>query len=86
MSRSIRILLLPLAAASLLAACKENPQPDQPASPASPVGDTQLRDAIQSPINRAKGVEGIIMKSHDRQDKQLQGDEGASSGASSPAE
>jgi hypothetical protein len=86
MSRSIRILLLPLAAASLLAACKETPQPDPPASPASPVGDTQLRDTIQRPIDRAKSVEGIIMKSHDRQDQQLQNDEGASSSASSPSE
>jgi len=86
MPRSIRFLLLPLAAASVLAGCKENPQPDPTTSPASPIGDTQLRDTIQRPLNRAKSVEGMIMKSHDQQDQQLQKDEGASSDASSPSD
>ena len=70
------------AAALLLASCKENPAPDQPKSPASPVGDTALRDTIQRPINKAKGVEDIVQKAHDRQDQQLQSAEGDASNSS----
>jgi hypothetical protein len=70
------------AAALSLASCKENPAPDQPTSPSSPVGATELRDTIQKPIDKAKGVEAIIQKSHDKQDQQMQSQEGDS--AASP--
>ena len=87
MLRSIRILSLSLGAAVSLVACSEAPPPPEaPKPPDAPTADTQLRDTIQKPIDRAKSVEGIIMKSHDRQDKQLQSDEGASSSASPPSE
>ncbi len=72
MPRSLRLFLLPLAAAALLVACNDDPKPDQPKKPDSPVGDTQLRDTIQKPIERAKGVEKTIQDSKDKQDKQLE--------------
>jgi len=59
--------LLPLLATALLAACS-HPSPPAPAAsaqadaqPASPQA-TELRDTIQKPINRAKGVEDIVAK------------------------
>ena len=69
--------LPPLLATALLAACSSSPPP--PASPASPPVDpqaTMLRDTIQKPIDKAKGVEGIINKSKVNQDQQLQSAEG----------
>ncbi len=79
---SMRFALLPLLARALcavpaltvaatLAGCSSQPPP-QSADASPPTSATQLRDTIQAPINKAKGVEGIIMKSHDRQDQQLQ--------------
>jgi hypothetical protein len=82
MPRHVR--LLPLIAAALLVACAAAPPPVASASPDAPQANTQLRDTIQSPIQRAKAVEGIIQKSHDRQDRQMQGDEGGSASTSSP--
>ncbi len=72
MLRSIRQLLLPFAAAALLAGCHDNPAPDKDNKPAAPVGNTDLRDAIQKPINKAKGVDDQIENEKKKQDKQIQ--------------
>ena len=79
----LSLLLLILAAGALLAGCREDPKPDPARKPDAPVGDTQLRDTIHKPIDRAKSVEGIIMKSKDNQDQQLQDAEGAQASPSS---
>jgi hypothetical protein len=84
MPRRPLLFVLPFATALLLAACKENPAPDPEKSPASPVGNTELRDTIQRPIDKAKSVEGIIQKSHDKQDQQLQKEENGEGSASQP--
>ncbi|HEY2347201.1 MAG TPA: hypothetical protein VGH80_15220 [Xanthomonadaceae bacterium] len=73
--------LLPLLAVSLLAACGSSPPPPQTAAAS---GATDLRDTIQKPINKAKGVEDIIQKSHDNRDSQLQDAEGGSASPASP--
>ena len=67
-----RPILLALAAAACLAACKEDPKPDKDHKPDGPVGSTQLRDTIQKPIQRAKAVEKTIQDAKDKQDKDLQ--------------
>ncbi len=72
MNRPIRTALLALAATVALAGCKEDPKPDPPKQPDVPVGHTELRDAIQRPIDRAKGVEKTIQDAKDKQDKQLE--------------
>lgn len=69
--RLLRPILLSLAAAACLAACKEDPKPDKDHKPDSPVGNTELRDAIHRPIDRAKAVEKVIQDAKDKQDKQL---------------
>jgi hypothetical protein len=74
--------LLPLLAASLLAACSHPPPPPASAQ-ADPAQATELRDTIQKPIARAKGVEDIIEKSHQHENGQIDAAEGAA--ASSPA-
>lgn len=54
----IAILTLPL----LLAACgkPESPDKDQPPEPQAREQQTELRDAIQQPIDRAKAVDGQV--------------------------
>ena len=84
MSRAIHLMLLTLATAGLLTGCKEDPKPDPARTPGSPVGDTQLRDTIQRPIDRAKGVEKTIQDAKDKQDQQLQSEEGGSASPASP--
>ncbi|MEO8743109.1 MAG: hypothetical protein ABI365_07960 [Lysobacteraceae bacterium] len=72
MTKLVRRLYLPLLTAALLAGCHDNPAPTPDKQPASPVGNTQLRDTIQKPINKAKSVEGTIEEAKEKQDKQLQ--------------
>jgi len=55
-----------------IAGCGPSPAPDKPKEPAKPVGNTELRDAIQAPINRAKAVEGKLEDEKQKTDKDLQ--------------
>ena len=64
----ITALLVALAAAS----CTPDPAPDKPKEPAKPVGSTQLRDAIQRPLDRAKAVDQKIEDEKEKQDKNIQ--------------
>ncbi len=82
MLRPMHLILLTLAIAGLLTGCKEDPKPDPARKPDAPVGDTQLRDTIQRPIDRANGVEKTIQDAKDKEDQQLQNEEG---GSASPA-
>ena len=79
MPRSIRYL--PLIAVALLAGCSSAPPPVA-SDKADAQQATELRDTIQKPINRAKGVEDVVLKTHDKQDSQLQD---AESSDASPA-
>ncbi len=82
--RSMRLLLLPLATIALLAGCRDDPVPDKSKKPDSPVGDTQLRDTIQRPIQRAKGVEQTIQAAKDKDDSRLQEEENGNPNTSPP--
>src|SRR3546814_684799 len=55
-------LLLALACA----ACNR-PPPPPPDQPPEPQANTQLRDAIQAPIDRAKAVEGAVQDAAEKQ-------------------
>lgn len=60
MSRVIRLALL----VSCLAACKPEPPPlEQPPEPKA----TELRDAIQQPIDRAKAVKAATREAAEKQ-------------------
>ena len=63
-----RIALIAFALTGL-AACKPEPPPtDEPPEPkAVAVDNTQLRDAIQKPIDQAKAVEGVVQEAADQQ-------------------
>jgi len=52
-----------------LAACKpERPPTDEPPEPKAVAADnTELRDAIQKPIDQAKAVEGATQEAADKQ-------------------
>ena len=51
-----------------LAACKPEPPPtDEPPEPqAAAAGNTELRDAIQKPIDQAKAVEDTVQEAADK--------------------
>ena len=52
-----------------LGACKPEPPPtDEPPKPKAVAADnTELRDAIQKPIDQAKAVEGVVQDAADEQ-------------------
>ena len=66
------LLIAALLAALVTAGCEPSPAPDKPKEPATPVGNTQLRDAIQRPLDRAKAVEGKIEEEKEKADKNIQ--------------
>ena len=72
MQRHPFLLTSTLLAALALAGCEPSPAPDKPEKPAKPVGSTQLRDAIQRPLDRAKSVEGTIEDAKEKADKAVQ--------------
>ena len=63
-----RIALIAFALAGL-GACKPEPPPtDEPPKPKAVAADnTELRDAIQKPIDQAKAVEGVVQDAADEQ-------------------
>ena len=63
-----RIALLACALTGL-GACKPEPPPtDEPPEPkAVAAGNTELRDAIQQPIDQAKAVDGAVQEAADNQ-------------------
>ena len=71
MLHAIRFFLLPLAAAALLAGCSDDPPPAVADKAAAQDSHTELRDAIQRPINRAKAVDDEVKKAKEQQDKDI---------------
>jgi len=47
-------------------------QPPEPQAAAQQARDTQLRDAIQKPIQKAQGVEDTTLKAADEQKQQIE--------------
>jgi PBP1b-binding outer membrane lipoprotein LpoB len=72
-TRIASFLLLACAAAGC-SAPKPPPgdQPPDPQAAAQHARDTQLRDAIQRPIDKAKGVEDTTLKAADEQKQQIE--------------
>jgi hypothetical protein len=71
MTAMLRPSLVHFVAASLLLACAacskpEPPDKEQPPEPQA-MHDTQLRDAIQAPIDRAKAVEPAVLDAAQQQ-------------------
>lgn len=64
-----RIALIAVALTAL-GACKPEPPPtDEPPEPkAVAASNTELRDAIQQPIDQAKAVEGVVQEAADNSD------------------
>ena len=75
MSHILRTVAMPAGMLSLLLACSacskpEPPKKDQPPEPQAqaPVEThTELRDAIQAPIDRAKAVEPVVLDAAKKQ-------------------
>jgi len=75
MSHILRTVAMPAGMLSLLLACSacskpEPPQKEQPPEPQAqaPVEThTELRDAIQAPIDRAKAVEPVVLDAAKKQ-------------------
>jgi hypothetical protein len=65
MSRIASILLLTLAFTGL-AACSDAPPPNKDTEK-----HTELRDAIQTPLNKARAVDATVQKAKEEQDKNL---------------
>ena len=71
MTTTLRSCLIRIAALTLLLACTacnkpEPPKKEQPPKPRAE-HDTQLRDAIQAPIDKAKGVESQVLDAAQQQ-------------------
>jgi PBP1b-binding outer membrane lipoprotein LpoB len=71
--RHVPILMLALAAAGCSAPTPPpTDQPPDPQAAAQHARDTQLRDAIQRPIDKARGVEDTTLKAADEQKQQIE--------------
>jgi hypothetical protein len=72
MPRHPLLLTATLLATLATVGCGSNPPPDTARDAAKPADSTQLRDAIQKPIDRAKAVEGKIEEEKEKQDQAVQ--------------
>lgn len=55
-----------------LSACKPEPPPtDEPPKPQATAEATELRDAIQEPIDKAKAVEDTVQEAADKQQAEM---------------
>ena len=55
-----------------LSACKPEPPPtDEPPKPHATAEATELRDAIQEPIDKAKAVEDTVQEAADKQQAEI---------------
>lgn len=70
-------LLLVLAATLALAACRDpaptpTPDPPEPQTTAAAQDHTELRDAMQEPLDKAAAVEDTLQESAQRRDAELE--------------
>ena len=70
--RHLLFLMLTLALAGCSAPTPPGDQPPDPQAAAQHARDTQLRDAIQRPIQKAQGVEDTTLKAADEQRQQIE--------------
>lgn len=55
-----------------LSACRPEPPPtDEPPKPQATAEATELRDAIQAPIDKAKAVEDTVQEAADKQQAEI---------------
>ena len=66
MPRTASVIVTTLVIA-MLAACSDAPPPSQDTEK-----HTQLRDAIQAPLNKARAVDAEVQKAKEAQDKNLE--------------
>ena len=72
MSRPVRYLLLPFATAALLVGCGDDSPPKASDKAAAKEEHTELRDAIQRPLDRARAVDASVQKAKEQQDKDIE--------------
>ena len=92
MTSNARPFLLALLTAFALAACDPEPTPveptpapeDEPAPQAATESHTQLRDAINAPLEQARAVEGTLQRSADAQAEAIDAAEGAAAAGTAP--
>ena len=70
MSRTLRILVIAAALSTVSAACSKPEPPEKEKRPV-PQANTDLRDAIQAPIDRAKAVEPAVLDAAKKQQDQI---------------
>lgn len=71
MNRHLRRTALVAAALSILCVACSKPEPPKKEQPPVPQADTELRDAIQAPIDRAKAVEPAVLDAAKQQQDQI---------------
>ena len=71
--RAARLVAVLLALAALAACRREPPPTEQPPEPQAQA-HTELRDAIQEPLDKARAVEQTLKQAADQQQKQADAD------------
>ena len=71
MPRQSPLLIAALLSVLAITGCEPSPAPDKPKEPAKPVGSTELRDAIQRPLDRAKAVDQKIEDEKAKEDQNI---------------
>jgi len=70
-SRNFRRTLLVAAALSIICVACSKPEPPKKEQRPVPKADTELRDAIQAPIDRAKAVEPAVLDAAQQEQDQI---------------
>jgi hypothetical protein len=71
MERHVSRTLFALAAVSICCAACSKPEPPEKEQPPVPQANTDLRDAMHAPIDRAKAVEPAVLDAAKKQQDQI---------------
>ena len=71
MTRNFRRIVVAAAALSILCVACSKPEPPEKEKRPVPRADTELRDAIQAPIDRAEAVEPAVLDAAKQQQDQI---------------